>query len=471
MIFSITSLVLGLNLVSSLYYKSKRKECSRRLCDKTTIAFFHPHCASGGGGERVLWKAIQAIGELCRDGLSVAVVVYTSDDYSSSYRKDVLSKVKDRFSIDISVLPLKLSFVHIPKKRDPSTFQRCSLVAEALDTIKLAWYAINAYTPHIFIDTTGCAFTFIIAKIVAHCKVMAYVHYPTISTDMLNLVWERRPNFNNSTNISGSRMFTYIKLVYYMIFALAYGFIGSLADLVLVNSTWTYNHIYKIWRLARNRIHIVYPPCDTSSLNSIDVHNRQRLILSIGQFRPEKDHMLQIRAFSTFLNDSRYKMKNRDVKLILLGSCRGDSDEQIVRNLRILADSLGVSNSIEFILNQPFSLLREYFAKASIGLHTMWNEHFGIGVVEMMAAGLITIAHNSGGPKTDIINILDNEKEDRTGYLAYSEEEYSATMNIILNELSSEKCLAIRERAQKSSQRFSDDIFNASFKSQILKLF
>jgi hypothetical protein len=28
-----------------------------------------------------------------------------------------------------------------------------------------------------------------------------------------------------------------------------------------------------------------------------------------------------------------------------------------------------------------------------LGIHTMWNEHFGIGIVEMMAAGLLTIAH------------------------------------------------------------------------------
>lgn len=33
----------------------------------------------------------------------------------------------------------------------------------------------------------------------------------------------------------------------------------------------------------------------------------------------------------------------------------------------------------------------------------MWNEHFGISVVELMAAGLVVIAHNSGGPKLDII--------------------------------------------------------------------
>ena len=44
-------------------------------------------------------------------------------------------------------------------------------------------------------------------------------------------------------------------------------------------------------------------------------------------------------------------------------------------------------------------------AESLIGLHTMWNEHFGISVVEMMSNGLITIGHNSGGPKSDIITV------------------------------------------------------------------
>lgn len=33
----------------------------------------------------------------------------------------------------------------------------------------------------------------------------------------------------------------------------------------------------------------------------------------------------------------------------------------------------------------------------------MEHEHFGITVVEMMAGGLITITHESAGPKEDII--------------------------------------------------------------------
>lgn len=42
-------------------------------------------------------------------------------------------------------------------------------------------------------------------------------------------------------------------------------------------------------------------------------------------------------------------------------------------------------------------------SQALIGIHTMKDEHFGISVVDMMAAGLITIAHDSAGPRLDII--------------------------------------------------------------------
>ena len=33
----------------------------------------------------------------------------------------------------------------------------------------------------------------------------------------------------------------------------------------------------------------------------------------------------------------------------------------------------------------------------------MKEEHFGISIVEMMAAGILVVAHASAGPKMDII--------------------------------------------------------------------
>lgn len=52
----------------------------------------------------------------------------------------------------------------------------------------------------------------------------------------------------------------------------------------------------------------------------------------------------------------------------------------------------------------------------------MKHEHFGISIVEMMAAGLVTIAHASAGPLEDIIG---GSRYDIVGYLARDEGEYA----------------------------------------------
>ena len=48
---------------------------------------------------------------------------------------------------------------------------------------------------------------------------------------------------------------------------------------------------------------------------------------------------------------------------------------------------------VQFRVNLGFPELLSELGSGLIGIHTMWNEHFGIGIVEMMAAGLLTIAH------------------------------------------------------------------------------
>lgn len=87
----------------------------------------------------------------------------------------------------------------------------------------------------------------------------------------------------------------------------------------------------------------------------------------------------------------------------MLGSTRNIDDEILVSKLRREVMDLGLDGKVEIIVNVPFSQLETWLARATIGLHTMWNEHFGISIVEMMAAGLIVIAHNSGGPMMDIV--------------------------------------------------------------------
>jgi ALG11 mannosyltransferase N-terminus len=49
--------------VSKQQHQQRQQSVSKsKLVQPKTIAFFHPYCTGGGGGERVLWKMIQVLG-------------------------------------------------------------------------------------------------------------------------------------------------------------------------------------------------------------------------------------------------------------------------------------------------------------------------------------------------------------------------------------------------------------------------
>lgn len=63
-------------------------------------------------------------------------------------------------------------------------------------------------------DSTGHAFTFPVVRLLGSAVVGCYVHYPTISTDMLRAVSSRRPGFNNPASVANSWVKTQAKLLY-----------------------------------------------------------------------------------------------------------------------------------------------------------------------------------------------------------------------------------------------------------------
>ena len=97
--------------------------------------------------------------------------------------------------------------------------------------------------------------------------------------------------------------------------------------------------------------------------------------------RPEKAHSLQIDAFSKLL---RGHPELKDMKLVLIGSSRNDDDGARINVLRELVSKHHLEDNVIFEINLPYSKLKEYLGRGLIGLHTMWNEHFGISVVEYM---------------------------------------------------------------------------------------
>ncbi|KAJ3122563.1 asparagine-linked glycosylation protein [Nowakowskiella sp. JEL0407] len=292
---------------------------------------------------------------------------------------------------------------------------------------------------------------------------------------MFLTVQSQTASFNNSNTISSNTYLSKVKLYYYYFFAGMYGFVGSFADVVMVNSKWTKAHVETIfwtWEMvldkkrdSKGKIVLVYPPCNVSELMKINIERggkeEKKIILSVGQFRPEKAHAVQIRSFHKFIT-SHKEFRGR-VKLCLIGGCRNAEDEQRVEDLQALCEELGLTEDVRILRNVPFDILVDYYQRSWIGLHTMWNEHFGIGVVEYMAAGLIPLAHNSGGPKSDIIVNRETNTDMKTGYLASTVDEFSDKMYEILT-LPMDLDIKIRKSARESvREQFSDDQFTKGF--------
>ena len=185
---------------------------------------------------------------------------------------------------------------------------------------------------------------------------------------------------------------------------------------------------------------VVFPPCDVDALLAAPAARRAsdaKYVLSVGQFRPEKDHAMQLRGWAAMKKRvvaegegteatkakgassngaSRPFEKKKKTRpdaddadpaaralLRVVGGCRGAADEARLASLRALAAELRVEDSVEFHVDVPFATLRELLAGATAGLHTMVDEHFGICVVEYMAAGAVPVAHASAGPAMDIV--------------------------------------------------------------------
>jgi alpha-1,2-mannosyltransferase len=198
---------------------------------------------------------------------------------------------------------------------------------------------------------------------------------------MLERVSNRQSGHTNPSLVSKSLLLTNLKLFYYRIFAFTYRYSLSCANLIWVNSTWTRRHVEKL--LPTRSINLLYPPCDTTSLSSLPLSSPPRnpfQILSLSQFRPEKEHSLQLESLSQLFK-LRPSLRSK-VRLILAGSVRNEGDETRVEELKGLAKRLEIEKEIEFRINEDWNTLRGLLGTSGIGLHTMFDEHFGITLVE-----------------------------------------------------------------------------------------
>lgn len=435
------------------------------------VGFFHPFCNAGGGGERVLWAAVRAIQTRWP---KAKCVVYTGDHDVN--KESILARVQDRFNIHLH--PPTVTFLYLSTRHWvlASTWPHFTLAGQSFGSLLMAWDAFSLLVPDIFVDTMGYSFS------VGLCKLLfrdiptgAYVHYPTISTDMLESLdptsraGTQGVNAGQGTGLRGT-----LKKLYWKLFASVYSMSGSSIDVVMTNSTWTQGHIQKLWGPLRERKHkdnpvsVVYPPVAVRELEQeVEVsakseQQREKVLLYIAQFRPEKNHHLIIQSFADFLKTGSEASKG--ARLVLVGSVRDDQDSKRVYNLRLFVNELHIKDHVEFHLDAPWPDILRWLRCASVGVNGMWNEHFGIGVVEYQAAGLIAVVHDSAGPKLDIVTDIDGKP---TGFHASTAAEFAAGYE---KALSISDPLEMRLRARKSAVRFTEEEFAKKWLAEMEKL-
>lgn len=220
---------------------------------------------------------------------------------------------------------------------------------------------------------------------------------------------------------------------------------------VIVNSYFTKEFIDKEYGVDGV---VIYPPV---SVDKIKPKRKENLILFVGRFSSlaqAKRQDILIKAFKKF-HDSGYS----DWKLVMAGGVEvGVRDE--IEKFKKLAKGY----PIDILQSPDFKKIKELYGKAKFfwsasgyGVKENKNpdkvEHFGITVVEAMAAGAIPIVYSAGGHKEIV---ADGEN----GFLWEKQSELVKTTKKLVEGKGIRK---LSKAAKKDSKVFEYDRFEAEF--------
>lgn len=395
----------------------------------------------------MLWCAVQAV-KTTFPASHIAIYGAWDCDAAADNATHIHSRVKTQFGLDISHISFtRVNISSAVKLVDPTSYPRLTLILQAFGTIVLGAIAYTLYPTDAIIDTANLTFGLVVPKLVG-ARTASYVHYPTISTDMLEVVRTRRQQFNNDARIASSPWKTHLKTMYYRAFACFYGIIATCVDVKIANSSWTAPHLRRLWS---GDIDVVFPPCNIEKNDDLSNARDSSLIVSVGQFRPEKNHSLQLDVMQ-YLKECYPELQCR---LLMIGGARDEKDVARAKRLQKRIESDGLAAEVR--VNMEREELRDLLRQACVGIHTMRDEHFGISVVELQVSGLIVVAHRSGGVAVDIVC------EGETGFLAGdSAKEYGEAVARAMR-MKEEDKMRMRLRSLQSCERFSEEVFRRNF--------
>ncbi len=322
------------------------------------VAVVHHRLQARGGGE---FLAVATINALKKAGHEVWLI--SNDRSIDEVNRSIQVTYGRSIEVDRHIKPL---YGLLSRVKKFSLYQRIPVLITARNLLKkgLVDLVINVHGDMVPISMPG--------------KYILYCHYPTIVAIHESPRYRRFP-----LNI-------YVKPYLYLLKKWK-----PRNEVVLCNSNFSKKVIKQIWGIDAK---VLYPPVPIDDFSRASSRtDREPLVCSLGRFTREKRYEVVIKALPKVISEVP------EARLVLIGSAQAVDSRRYLAELRHLAEKLGVSKFVEFRVDAPFSEVVDLLGRSMVYVHAMVNEHFGISIVEAMAAGCVPVVHASGGPYEDIV--------------------------------------------------------------------
>ena len=349
------------------------------------------HTLNAPGGESTI--AIETIESLYELGYEVELVTVQKpnlEDLAKIYGKKIhIGKIK-------SLIPFKMNYF--------SLYQRLLMVIPRL----------GLKNSDIVINTHGSVIPSMIPNSIS-C--ISYLHFP-ISV------------LNSSRFDHGNKK--YQKSVLWNTYFKPYAAIANQltkralfrSNIILVNSKFTKDVLKIVYPKLDS--HVLYPPVDIERfLPAYRSNTKKRQVLIISRFSPEKQIEKAVNVAQML----------RDVKFKIIGSVTPANQPYFNLLRRKIKDS-GLENRLSLTPNATNEEMINAMSESMIYLHTMHGEHFGISIVEAMAAGLVPVVPSYGGC-TEIVppEYQYSELEEAAKHISKNIDEYNEEKKVMMHDI------------------------------------
>jgi glycosyltransferase involved in cell wall biosynthesis len=336
-----------------------------------------------GGAERLSLVTMEALLEMGIDDINLTTL--TRPDFSrlkNTYGKNLVS-VMEKIN--------KINVVNI------------------MDVLRQQQEEHEAYNYDITINTNGDAAPYYHSSF-SKDNVITYCHFPTakyhiesenidyLKTDIgitagSNIFTDNRDDedIDNRIDCKSKLQFSRRKECFDI---LKYGYWNLMRNSTLItNSEFSRRAIVNAFGM--NNIYILSPPIDIETFRNVaSMSNgddeRNDIILVISRIDPHKKIENAIKLAKILKN----KNIGRGMKIV--GNLYYYYSHYYSKLKQLVLD-LGLTDYIIFEINASLDKLLSIMQESKVYFHPMTGEHFGMAVVEAMAAGLIPVVPNAGG--------------------------------------------------------------------------